>query len=96
MSAAVRQRQSQSIKPQGKASRVADYIKDEFPVPRGQPTGLMLRKEDRKLAAIILSIAQALWFITVSIGIIYYSGIFCTVVCRCGLAIRTAQIRTLF
>ena len=74
MSAAVRQRQSRSVKSQGKASRVADYIKEEFPVPRGQPTGLMLRKDDRKLAAIILSIAQALWFITISIGIIYYSG----------------------
>lgn len=34
----------------------------------------MLRKEDRKLAAIILSIGQAVWFVVISIGIIYYSG----------------------
>lgn len=93
MSAAIRQRQSQSVKPQGKASRVADYIKEEFPVPRGQPTGLMLRKEDRKLAAIILSIAQALWFITISIGIIYYSGIRTLAYC-CGSASTTAHENT--
>ncbi|KAL3151714.1 hypothetical protein ABBQ38_012695 [Trebouxia sp. C0009 RCD-2024] len=74
MSASVRQRQSQSVRPQGTASKVADYIKEEFPAPRGQPTGLMLRKEDRKLAAIILSIGQAVWFVVISIGIIYYSG----------------------
>lgn len=75
MSDPVRQRRSQSIRPQGKASRVADYIKEEFPVPRGQPTGLMLRKEERKLAAIVLSIAQAVWFVVISIGIIYYAGV---------------------
>lgn len=74
MSAALRQRQSQSINSQGTAARVADYIREEFPVPRGQPTGLMLQKEDRRLAAIILSVSQALWFITVSVGIVYYSG----------------------
>lgn len=89
MSAALRQRQSQSANPQGKAARVAEYIREEFPVPRGQPTGLMLQKEDRKLAAIILSVSQALWFITVSVGIVYYSGS-CKLVCCFELAGRTA------
>lgn len=34
----------------------------------------MLRKEDRKLAAIVLSVGQAVWFVTIAVGIIFYAG----------------------
>ncbi|KAL0024245.1 hypothetical protein WJX77_011676 [Trebouxia sp. C0004] len=34
----------------------------------------MLLKEDRKLAAIVLSVAQAVWFVTIAVGIIFYAG----------------------
>ena len=80
MSTSVRRRQPRPTTAQGKASRVADYLKEEFPVPKGQPTGLMLRKADRKLAAIILSIAQAVWFVTIAVGIIYYAGELCSII----------------
>lgn len=37
----------------------------------------MLLKEDRKLAAIVLSVAQAVWFVTIAVGIIFYAGKSC-------------------
>ena len=69
MSSNLRQRQ-----PKGKAARVAEYIKGEVPVPQGRPAGNMLHKDDRQLAAIVLSVIQAAWFITISVGIIFYAG----------------------
>ena len=74
MSSNLRRRQAKSESAQEKAARVAGYIKEEFPVPRGQASGPMLRKEDRNLAAIVLSIAQAVWFVTIAVGIIFYAG----------------------
>ena len=71
MSTSLRQRQPRS---KGKAARVAEYIQGEVPIPQGRPAGFMLRKDDRKLAAIILSIIQAVWFVTISVGIIFYAG----------------------
>ncbi|DBA89741.1 TPA: hypothetical protein ACH3X2_004621 [Trebouxia sp. C0005] len=70
----MRRRQPQVANAEGKVKRVAEYIQDEFPVPRGRPSGHMLLKEDRKLAAIVLSVAQAVWFITIAVGIIFYAG----------------------
>lgn len=70
----IRRRQPQVGNAEGKVKRVAEYIQDEFPVPRGRPSGHMLLKEDRKLAAIVLSVAQAVWFITIAVGIIFYAG----------------------
>lgn len=73
----MRRRQPQVANAEGKVKRVAEYIQDEFPVPRGRPSGHMLLKEDRKLAAIVLSVAQAVWFITIAVGIILYAGKSC-------------------
>ena len=67
----LRQRQPGS---RGKAARVAEYIKGEVPVPQGRPAGNMLHKDDRQLAAIVLSVIQAAWFVTISVGIIFYAG----------------------
>ncbi len=73
----IRRRQPQVANVEGKAKRVAEYIQDEFPVPRGRPSGHMLLKEDRKLAAIVLSVAQAVWFVIIAVGIIFYAGKSC-------------------
>jgi len=73
----IRRRQPQVENAEGKVKRVAEYIKDEFPVPRGRPSGHMLLKEDRKLTAIVLSVAQAVWFVTIAVGIIFYAGKSC-------------------
>ncbi len=70
----IRRRQPQVANAEGKVKRVAEYIQDEFPVPRGRPSGHMLLKQDRKLAAIVLSVAQAVWFVTIAVGIIFYAG----------------------
>ena len=73
----IRRRQPQVANAEGKVKRVAEYIQDEFPVPRGRPSGHMLLKQDRKLAAIVLSVAQAVWFVTIAVGIIFYAGKSC-------------------
>lgn len=73
----IRRRQPQVANAEGKAKRVAEYIQDEFPVPRGRPSGHMLLKQDRELAAIVLSVGQAVWFITIAVGIIFYAGKSC-------------------
>ena len=74
MSSALRQRQTHLEATDGKAKRVSDFVKSEFPVPNGLGSGAMLLKEDRKLAAIVLSAIQAVWFVTVAVGICRYAG----------------------
>ena len=81
----IRRRQPRAENTEGTAKRVAEFIKDEFPLPRGRASGHMLLKEDRKLAAVILSSAQAVWFVTITVGIIFYAGerLFFCVYCHC-------------
>ena len=76
----LRQRQTMSSNA-GKAQRVADYIKSEVVMPDGQPSGSVLRRADKQLGGVILSISQAIWFLAIAIGILFYQGMFSSVQC---------------
>ena len=71
----LRQRQTMSSNA-GNVQRVADYIKSEVVMPDGQPSGSVLRRADKQLGGVILAISQAIWFLAIAIGILFYQGTF--------------------
>lgn len=57
-----------------KGQRMADYVKSEIVLPEGRPSGSILRKADKQLGGIILSISQGIWFVSIAIGVLFYAG----------------------
>lgn len=58
----------------GKAQRVSEFIRSEVVMPEGHPSGSVLRRADKQLGGIILSISQGIYFMAIAIGILFYQG----------------------